>query len=65
MSKVCCATGLSVESKTQASSGGLILAEAKLEFKQAFELAKAMESADRDATTLINNSSTAAHTIPG
>ena len=42
-----------------------LLPEAKLEFKQAFELAKAVESADRDATTLINNSSTPAHTIPG
>ena len=35
-----------------------LLAEAKLEFKQAFKLAQTMESADRDAKTLINNSST-------
>ena len=42
-----------------------LLAEAKSEFKQAFELAQAMESADRDAKTLINNSSTSGHTIPG
>ena len=42
-----------------------LLAEAKLEFKQVFELAQAMESADRDAKTLISNSSTAVHTIPG
>ena len=42
-----------------------LLAEAKLEFKQAFELAQAMECADHDAKTLINNSSTPVHTIPG
>ena len=42
-----------------------LLAESKLEFKQAFELAQAMESADRDAKTLVNNPSTPVHAIPG
>ena len=42
-----------------------LLAEAKLEFKQAFKLAQAMESADHDAKTLVNNLSTPVHTIPG
>ena len=42
-----------------------VLAESKLEFKQAFELAQAMESADRDAKTLVNNPSTPVHAIPG
>ena len=41
-----------------------LLAEAKLEFKQAFELAQAMESANRDVKTLINNSSIPVQTIP-
>ena len=40
-----------------------LLAESKLTFKQAFELAQAMESADRDAKTLLNNSSTPVHTV--
>ena len=40
-----------------------LLAESKLTFKQAFEIAQAMESADRDAETLLNNSSTLVHTV--
>ena len=42
-----------------------LLAESKLEFKQAFELAQAMESPDCDAKTLVNNPSTTVHAIPG
>ena len=41
-----------------------LLAESKLEFKQAFELAQAMESADRDAKTLVNNPAAPVHAIP-
>ena len=40
-----------------------LLAESKLTFKQAFELTQAMESADRDARTLLNNSSTPVHAV--
>ena len=40
-----------------------LLAESKLTFKQAFEIAQAMESADRDAKTLLINSSTPVHTV--
>ena len=40
-----------------------LLAESTLDFKRAFELAQAMESADRDAKTLVNNPSTPVHIV--
>ena len=42
-----------------------LLTIAKLEFKQAFKLAQAMESADHDAKTQVNNLFTPVHMIPG
>ena len=42
-----------------------LLAKAKLEFKQAFKLAQAMESTNHDAKTLVNNPFTPVHTILG
>ena len=42
-----------------------LLAESKLEFKQAFEIAQAMESADHDAKTLVTNPSTPVYAVPG
>ena len=42
-----------------------LLAESKLEFKHAFELAQTMESTNCDAKTLVNKSSTPVYTIPG
>ena len=40
-----------------------LLAESTLDFKRAFELAQAMESADRDAKSLVNNPSTPVHIV--
>ena len=40
-----------------------LLAESKLTFKQVFEIAQAMEFADQDAKTLLNNSSPPVHTV--
>ena len=40
-----------------------LLAESKLTFKQKFEIAQALESANPDAKTLLSNSSTPVHTV--
>ena len=40
-----------------------LLAESTLDFKRAFELAQAMESADRYTKTLVNNPSTPVHIV--
>ena len=63
ISKVCCAKGSSVQFKTLEFNGGYWLNLPALDFKRAFELAQAMESADRDAKTLVNNPSTPVHIV--